>query len=105
MKKIVYSSILLPLIYSMFALYRAPSIADALILLGLCGLSAFLFYIESRGNVVDSNQSDEIRKLQYEIEVKRLEDSLANLNFQSAQQQARRDEMSAAGKRENFFGL
>ena len=105
MKKIAYSSILLPLIYSMFALYRAPSIADALILLGLCGLSAFLFHVNYKIHLTNTTDSEDIKKLEYDIKVRQLEDSLANINFQSAQQQSRRDESAAAGKRENFFGL
>jgi len=104
MKKIAYSSILLPLTYSSITFYRAHSLADALIILGFCGLSGFLFHLNSKISV-GGGDSEEVKKLEYQIRVKQLEDSLANVKFQSAQQQSRRDEMASAGKRENIFGL
>lgn len=94
MKKI-HSVLIFPIIYSLFMLYRTPSISDALIVLGLLAASVFLVMFTYKYNFYVNPQKSELNKLEEELQLERLKLSIEQVKENALREKMIRDSRAA----------
>ena len=99
MKLLKYLPVILLVPYLALMFYRAPQLADALIIVALCGVFGFDKYM-TRLERKDPPRSEEIDKLRDELEIESIKSTIQNLEIQRNLAEVRRDSMSAGATNE-----